>query len=385
MSKRDYYEILGLERGASPEEVKKAYRRLAKEHHPDFNKDDQEAGKKFNEVKEAYDVLSDPEKKARYDQFGHTADFNGAGGGFEGFGGGFGFGGMDDIFEQFFGGMHSRRRPPGPEQGRHLRYDLDITLEEAFSGGTREIRIPRSETCSDCDGSGAKTGSRPETCTVCGGTGQQQFTRNTAFGRFVNVQVCSSCRGEGRVINDPCPTCSGQGRIVRERTIEVKIPPGIESGTRLRISGGGEAGLRGGPPGDLYVVIAVKKHKKFMREGSDLILEVPISFSQAALGVEMEIPAIDGNATLRVPEGTQHGAVFKIKGRGMPRLRGSGRGDLKARIRLVIPKRLNPRQKELLAEYARLSGEEAGLTDKNFFDRVKDGVKDVKDALGGSH
>lgn len=379
MSRRDYYEVLGLDRSASAEEIKKAYRNLAKKYHPDFNKDDREAEKKFNEIKEAYDVLIDPQKRDQYDRFGHQESFAGRGSGFEGFGG-FNFGGIDDIFEQFFGGMGGRRRPPGPEQGNHLRYDLDITLEEAFHGGTKEIRIPRTESCPECSGTGAKTGTNPETCPTCRGTGQQQVSRNTMFGRFMSVQVCSQCRGEGKIIRNPCSACSGQGRVVKDRKIEVKIPVGIEDGTHLRISGGGEAGLRGGPPGDLYVVIKIRPHKKFQRQASDLILEVPISISQAALGVEMEVPTIDSTATLRVPEGTQHDTTFRLKGHGMPHLRGSGKGDLRVKVKLNVPRRLSPRQKELLMELAQLSGEEAGLDNKGLIDRVKDGVKD---AFGG--
>jgi len=372
MSKRDYYEVLGLERGASAEEIKKAYRNLAKKHHPDFNKDDTGAGKKFNELKDAYDVLSDPQKREQYDRFGHQAGFNNGAGGFEGFGG-FGFGGIDDIFEQFFGGMGGgRRRPPGPEQGNHLRYDLDIILEDAYSGAKKIIKIPRTENCPECEGSRAKAGTMPEICSACGGSGQQQHARNTPFGRFVSTQPCVACRGEGKTVREPCPTCSAQGRVVKERKIEVKIPAGIEDGSRLRISGEGEAGLRGGPSGDLYVVIRVRPHKKFQRQGSDLILEVPVSISQAALGVEMEVPTLDGNTALRIPEGTQHGATFRLKGCGMPHLRGSGKGDLRVRVKLNVPKRLNPRQKELLMEFAHLSGEDAGLENKGFIDRMKD-------------
>lgn len=376
MSKRDYYEVLGLDRGASAEEIKKAYRRLAKEHHPDFNRDDGEAEKRFREIKEAYDVLSDPQKREQYDRFGHQAGFNGGGGGFEGFGGtgfgGFGFGGIDDIFEQFFGGMGGRRRPPGPEQGNHLRYDLEISLEDAFSGGSREINVPRTETCSDCGGSRCRDGARPETCTSCGGSGQQQFTRSTPFGRFVNMQPCSTCRGEGTIVSDPCPTCSAQGRVVRERKIEVKIPAGVEDGVKMRVPGGGEAGLRGGPPGDLYVVIRVRPHKTYRRQGSDLLLDLSIGIGQAALGFEMEVPTLDGSAPLRVPEGTQHGSTFRLRGHGMPHLRGSGRGDLRVTVKVKVPKRLTSRQKELLTEYARLSGEEAGLENRGFIDRMKD-------------
>lgn len=373
MSKRDYYEILGLERGASAEEVKKAYRNLAKKYHPDFNNGDTEAEKKFREIKDAYDVLSDPQKREQYDRFGHQEGFNNGAGGFEGFGGGgFGFGGLDDIFEQFFGGMGGRRRPPGPEQGNHLRYDLDIVLEDAYNGSEKVIKVPRTEICPECNGSRAKAGTKPETCSACGGSGQQQYARNTPFGRFVSTQPCVACRGEGTTVKEPCPTCNAQGRVVRERKIDIKIPAGIEDGSRLRISGEGEAGLRGGPPGDLYVVIRIRPHKKFQRQGSDLVLEVPISISQAALGIELEVPTLDGSTVLRIPEGTQHGAVFHLKGHGMPHLRSSRKGDLRVKVKLNVPRRLNPRQKELLMEFARLSGEEAGLENKGIIDRMKD-------------
>lgn len=379
MSKRDYYEVLGLQKSASADEIKKAYRNLAKQYHPDFNKDDAETSKKFNEIKEAYDVLSDPQKREQYDRFGHQAGFGGGGAGPEGFGssgfGGFGFGGgIDEIFEQFFGGMSGagRRRPPGPEQGNHLRYDLDITLEEAFSGAEKVITIPRTETCPECEGSRAKAGTRPETCPTCKGSGQQQFARNTPFGRMMSMQACSNCRGEGTIVNEPCPSCRAQGRVVKERKVDLKIPAGIEDGSRLRVSGGGEAGIRGGPPGDLYVVIRVKPHKKFKRQGHDLVLEMPISISQAALGAEMEVDTLAGTADLRIPEGTQHGTNFRIKGHGMPHMRGSGKGDLRVKVIVKVPKRLNDRQKELLAELAHISGEKVGLENKGIFDKVKD-------------
>ncbi len=377
MSKRDYYEVLGLDRGASVEEIKKAYRRLARQYHPDFNKDDTETEKKFTEVKEAYDILSNPQKRDQYDRFGHQAGFNGGSGGFDGFSsGGFsgGFGGIDDIFEQFFGGMGGRRRRPGPEQGNHLRYDLEITLEEAYTGGDKNIKIPRTETCSECKGTRAKAGTSPETCSACGGTGQQQVTRNTPFGRFMSSQPCVACRGEGKVVKEPCPTCSGQGRVVRERKLDIKIPPGIDDGHKLRVSGEGEAGLRGGPPGDLYIVIRIKPHKQFKRKGSDLLMDIPISISQAALGIEIEVPTLDEAASLRVPEGTQHGTTFRLRGHGMPHLQRSGKGDLRVTVRVVVPKKLNQKQKELLAELAEISGEEVGLEHKGFLNKVKDAI-----------
>ncbi len=371
MSKRDYYDVLGVERGASPEELKKAYRRLARQYHPDFNKEEPDAEAKFKEISEAYEVLADPQKREQYDRFGHQA-FNGQNGGFgQGDFNGFGFGDISDIFESFFGGFGGGRRRPGPEQGSHLRYDMEITLEEAYRGGSRTINIPRTETCPDCKGSRAREGSRPETCSTCGGSGKQQITRNTAYGRFVNVQSCSACGGEGRVIKEPCPTCRAQGRVVRERNIEVKLPPGVEHGSKLRITGGGEAGMRGGPPGDLYVVISIRPHKVFRRERDDLIYELSLGMAEVALGAEVEVPTLDGPANLRIPEGTQPETLFRLKGRGMPRLRGSGKGDLHVKVKVSVPRRLNSKQKQLLEEFVRLS------EDKGFINKVKD-------ALGGS-
>lgn len=368
--KRDYYETLGVERGASDEAIKRAYRKLARQYHPDFNKGDPRAEEQFKEINEAYEVLSDPRKRERYDHFGHEENFGAGGGGFTG------FGGFESIFEDFLGGLggFGRQRPPGPEQGKHLRYDLEITLEEAFNGGKREIRVPRSETCPECRGSRARPGTGPETCPACGGTGQQQVTRDTPFGRMINVQPCLNCSGRGTVVKEPCPACRGQGWIVRERTIEVKIPPGIAHGTRLRIRGGGEAGVRGGPPGDLLVVVALRRHKLFLRDEDDLVYEMPLPMALAALGTEVEVPTLDGKAMLRVPEGTQPGTVFRLRGKGMPRLYSRGKGDLRVKVNVVVPRRLTAREKELLAELARLGA--PGEKGKGFIDRMKD-------ALGG--
>lgn len=366
--KRDYYETLGVERTASAEEIKKAYRKLARQYHPDFNKDDPRAEEKFKAINEAYEVLSDPQKRERFDYFGHEAEYDGAGAG-----GGFsGFGGFESIFEDFFGGLggFGRRRPPGPEQGKHLRYDLEITLEDAFHGGTKEIRVPRSETCPECQGSRARPGTKPETCAACGGSGQQQITRDTPFGRMVNVQTCLNCSGRGTVVKEPCLACRGQGWIVRERTIEVKIPPGIAHGTRMRIQGGGEAGVRGGPPGDLFVVVAVRRHKLFRREKDDLIYELSLQMALAALGTEVEVPTLDGKTMMKVPEGTQPGTVFRLRGKGMPRLYGRGKGDLRVKVNVVVPKRLTAREKELLSELAQLNA--PGEKGKGFIDRMKD-------------
>lgn len=378
MPKRDYYEVLGVGKDATPEEIKKAYRRLARKYHPDVNPGDKEAETKFKEVKEAYDVLSDPQKRQQYDQFGHIDEqFSGAGFGQQG-GFGFGdfgnfadFGGFEDIFDTFFGGGSRRRRRPAPEKGADLRYDLEITLEEAASGLETELRVPRTENCPACGGSGARPGTQPVTCSACNGTGQQQFSRQTAFGRFINVQTCSVCHGEGKIIKESCPECRGEGKIMQERRIEVKIPPGVDNGSRLRVPGEGEAGVRGGPPGDLYVVIKVRPHKIFKRDGDDLYCEIPISFSQAALGAEVEIPTLQGKATLRIPEGTQPGTSFRLKGKGMPRLRrGVGQGDLYVKVNLKVPRKLNAKQKKILQEFVKAGGD--SVEDKSFINWMKD-------------
>lgn len=379
MPKRDYYEVLGIARDASPEDIKKAYRRLAREYHPDFNPGNREAEAQFKEVKEAYDILTDPQKRARYDRFGHQEEsFGGFGRQGGGFGSDFGFGGIEDIFESFFGGFGGGggRRRPGPERGADLRYDLEITLEEAFRGGEKEISVPRTETCPECKGTRCKGGASPETCPSCGGSGQQQFSRNTVFGRFMSVQPCGQCHGEGRIVTNPCPRCRAQGRVVVERHITVKIPPGVDGGSRLRVSGGGEAGLRGGPAGDLYVFLNIKPHERFQREGDDIIFELPVSMTQAALGAELEVPTLEGSENLRIPEGTQPGTFFRLRGKGMPRLRGGGRGDQRVLVKVVVPKRLSAREKQLLQELASLRGEKGGAGEKGFIDRMKD-------ALGG--
>ncbi|NLZ38982.1 MAG: molecular chaperone DnaJ [Firmicutes bacterium] len=376
MAKRDYYEVLGVSRDASPEEIKKAYRRLARKYHPDVNRDDKNAEEKFKEIKEAYDVLSDPNRRQRYDRFGHAAEEGFGAGGF-GQGDFSGFGGFEDIFDQFFGGFGGMggqtRRPTGPQRGKDLRYDLEITLEDAAFGLETKIRVPRSETCNTCGGSGAKPGTSPETCTYCQGTGQQQVARNTAFGRFVSVKTCEACGGTGSFIRERCPQCHGSGQVRRERSISVKIPAGVETGSRLRVSGEGEAGIRGGPPGDLYIIIHVKPHDVFVRQGDDIIVEVPISFVQATLGTELEVPTLKGKAKIKIPEGTQTGTTFRLRGKGIPHLRGYGQGDQHVKVVVKIPKKISPKQRELLLEYARLAGEEVSTDDnKSFFDKMKD-------------
>lgn len=373
MSKRDYYEVLGIDRGAGPEEIKKAYRKLARQYHPDVNPD-KKTEEKFKEIQEAYDVLCDPQKRATYDRFGHQGEsFQG----FGGFDGMRGFtSGIEDIFDAFFGGGFStgRRRPEsGPKRGADLRYDLEITLEEAVKGKNTFVRLHRLENCPECGGSGAKDGSSPVTCQACNGTGQQQFVKNTAFGSFVSVKPCAACHGEGRIIKDPCLKCRGEGRVSRERKIEVKLPAGLDNGSKIRMTGEGEAGTKGGPPGDLYVVVFVRPHEFFTRQGNDLFCEVPISFVHATLGGEIEIPTIDSKTKLRIPEGTQPDTVFRLKGKGVPNVRGFGKGDQLVKIKIEVPRRLNTKQKKLLRDFAVASGLDISASqDKGFIHRVKD-------------
>jgi len=379
VAKRDYYEVLGVSRDASEEEIKKAYRRLARQYHPDVNKDDPEAEAKFKEISEAYRVLSDPESRAQYDRFGHAAfegpQGAGAGqGGFDPFGGFGGFGDFDDIFDMFFGGGTERRRRAGPRQGADLRYDLELSFEEAAFGIETEIEVPRTEVCGRCRGSRAEPGSRVRECPHCGGRGEIRESRQTPFGRFVNVQTCPYCRGEGKTVDQACIECRGRGVVTKRRKIRVKVPAGVDDGFRLRLAGEGEAGERGGPPGDLYVFISVRKHDFFERRGNDIFCEVPISFVQAALGDEIEVPTLSGTARLKIPEGTQTGAQFRLKGNGVPDPRGYGRGDQYVSIRVVTPTRLTAKQKELLKEFARAGGDDVPEV-KRFFDRVKDALK----------
>jgi molecular chaperone DnaJ len=370
MAKQDYYELLGISRSASTDEIKKAYRKLARKYHPDANPDDPNAEAKFKEMSEAYVVLSDTEKRANYDRFGH-AGVDGQGfGGFNGFND---FGGLGDIFEMFFGG--GGRRRTGPEKGSDIRAELELTLEEAAFGLEREIKVARTEPCGTCGGSGAAAGSKPATCSQCNGSGQVQYAQNTPFGRIVQSNTCDRCRGTGKIIDKPCPTCRGNGQTRKTRSIKVKIPPGVDSGSRLRVAAEGEAGTRGGPRGDLYVYIHVKPHKVFRREGDDLICEMPISFVQATLGDELEVPTLDGNAKLKIPEGTQSGTIFRMKGKGVPNVSGYGRGDHHILIKVITPTKLSEKQKSLLKDFAKLGGDHQNVNiagDKSIFEKVKD-------------
>ncbi len=360
--KRDYYEVLGVSRSASAEEIKKAYRRLARQHHPDVNPNNSEADNLFKEINEAYEVLGDPEKRGTYDRFGHEglnmgAGHPGSGFGFEGFGD---MGGFGDIFDMFFGGGgargETRRRSVG-EPGSDLRYDLTLTLEEVATGAEKTIRLSRFESCESCEGSGASPGSAPEVCRHCQGAGQVRHSQQTILGAISSVVTCAVCRGRGFIITDPCRVCGGEGRVRNTSERSVNIPAGIEDGMRIRLRGEGDAGARGGPSGDLYVVTYVKPHDVFVRHGDDLACEIPINFVQAALGDRIEVPTISGEPeTLHIPHGTQPGASFRLDGKGLPNMNNGRRGDQHVVVRVEVPKRLSAEQKKLLAEFAKASG-----------------------------
>ncbi len=382
MSKRDYYEVLGVDKDASQDEIKKAYRNLARQYHPDVNKEEG-AEAKFIEVQEAYDTLNDAQKKAQYDQFGHAgaqAGFGGGAGGYTGTGGfgGQGFGDFGDIFDMFFGGSGRgrSRNPNAPRQGADLQYNMTIEFTEAIFGKETTITIPREEDCDTCQGTGAKAGTKPETCSNCRGTGQEEVVQNTPFGRIVNRRVCSVCDGTGKIIKDPCETCSGSGRVRNRKKIKIKIPAGVDTGSQIRVSGEGEAGTNGGPAGDLFIVIHVKQHKYFKREGNDIFYKLDISFAQATLGDEVEVPTVDGNIKLKIPAGTQTGTSFRMRNKGVPRIRSSGRGDQYVKVTVVTPTKLNAEQKDLMRQLAELSGEKLTPADKSFFGKVKDNIKD---------
>ena len=374
MSKRDYYEVLGVNRSAEADEIKKVYRKLALKFHPDKNPGDKTAEEKFKELGEAYEVLNDPQKRAAYDQFGHAAfDPRARASRAGGFSGGFHdpieifrevFGGSSGIFESVFGGSQD---PSQPQRGDDLRYDLEITLEEAALGCEKEISISKPARCDACNGSGMEHGSKMRTCATCGGRGQVITSR----GIFSIAQTCPHCRGAGRILDKPCKTCHGEGRREHGSKIKLRIPPGVDAGSRLRSSGNGEAGFRGGSPGDLYVVLHIKAHEIFQRDGDDLLCEVPVSFAQAALGSEIEVPTLDGRATIKIPAGTQPGTTFRIKGKGVKNLQGYGHGDLHVRIQVEVPARLTPAQKEKLQEFAALcDGNEMPMS-QSFFEKAK--------------
>ena len=376
MSKRDYYEALGIERGATEAEIKKAFRSQARKYHPDVNKDNlKESEEQFKEINTAYEILSDPQKRAAYDQYGHAAFEQGGRGG--GAGAGFGFD-VGDIFESFFGGDPFGRggaRRPGPERGADLRYDIEIELKKAAFGFEDEITVPRTENCPVCEGSGAEPGTKVENCPKCNGSGQEQVVQNTMFGRMVNSRPCSQCHGEGKIIKTRCKDCQGQGRVQKRRKIKVKIPAGIDTGSRLRVSGEGEAGLRGGSTGDLYVYVHVKADAFFKRDGDDVLCEVPILMTQAALGATLEIPTLFGVEELTIPEGTQPGATFRMRGKGLPNVhRQSHKGDQLVTVKVSIPKKLDSKQRDLLEQFAAQVKDKQYQDGKGFFHKVKDAI-----------
>lgn len=359
---RDYYEILNVPRDASLEEIKAAYRRLAREYHPDVRKDDPQAEERFKEINEAYQVLSDPQKRAEYDRLGRRAapapgpaDFRSP---------------FDDLFEAFFG-EPVRRRERGPQRGADLRYDLEVTLEEAARGAERSVEVTRLETCASCFGTGTERGDGVQDCPACRGTGQLRYSRRTAFGHFTQITTCPRCGGEGAVLVNPCTRCGGAGRVEAQRTVTVRIPPGAEEGTTLRVPGEGEAGQHGGPRGDLYVVVHLSRHPVFQRKGLDLYADLKVSMVQAALGDEVEIPTLEGPERFSLPAGVQPGEVLTLRGRGMPDLRGR-RGDLQLRVRVEVPRHLTPEQRRLLVELARTMGLHVKPQRRKFSDRVRD-------------
>ncbi|MCR2044961.1 molecular chaperone DnaJ [Anaerosalibacter massiliensis] len=368
MSKQDYYEILNLSKDATDEDIKKAYRRLAKKYHPDLNQGNkEEAEQKFKEINEAYEVLSNPEKRSRYDRFGH-AGVDGQTGGFNGFGDIF-----DDIFDIFGGGFSSSSsRKPGPRRGPDIRYDIDLEFEEAVFGVEKEVQIRKVENCSTCNGSGVKPGSSKSTCSKCNGTGEVRYAQNTPFGQFVRVGTCDACNGTGEIIKDKCDTCHGTGKVRKSNKIKVKIPAGVNNGSIISLKEEGHAGERGGPSGDLYIYIRVKPHEFFVREGNNIYCEIPITFTQAALGTDIEIPTLEEPVKYQIPPGTQTGTQFKLKNKGVPNVRGYGKGDFYFKVNVKVPKKLNDKQKELLREFAKESGEDTTEVKKGFFDKFKD-------------
>jgi molecular chaperone DnaJ len=363
----DYYSVLGVNRAASEAEIKRAYRGLARKFHPDVASDKATAETKFKQINEAYEVLSDANKRRNYDQYGTAG---GAGAGFGPFGAPDGFG---DIFDMFFGGRQQQPRASGPQRGADLRYDLQISLEEAFRGAERDISFHHLATCETCHGSGARAGTSAVRCDRCAGSGVARSVRQTPLGQFVTQSACTKCGGEGQIIEAPCEACRGRGRLERQRTLTVKIPPGVDEGSRIRISGSGEGGTRGGPPGDLYVYLGIAQHPRLRRDGGDLFLDQPIPFTQAALGGMVSIDSLDGPLDLEIVAGTQAGTTYRMRGRGMPQVRGGARGDLLVTAQVVVPTKLSRKERELLEEFAASRGDQ--IEDRSFFDRVKDAFK----------
>ena len=373
-NKRDYYEVLGLSKGASDDEIKKAYRKLAKQYHPDLHPGDAEAEKNFKEVNEAYSVLSDADKKAKYDQYGHAAFDPGAGGfgGGSGFGG---FGGMDfdvgDIFSSFFGGGGGARRSNGPVQGNDREARVTLTFEEAAFGAKKEIIYNRVEKCQSCDGSGAAAGTTPKTCPKCGGTGSVRVQQRTPFGMMQSTRPCQDCHGTGKIIEKPCPDCRGSGTTVKRKTLEVNIPAGIDDGQEIVARGQGDVGKNGGLNGDLYINVHVKEHSVFVREGADIFCDVPITFVEAALGATIKVPTLEGDMDYEIPEGTQTGTRFTLREKGMPSVNGKRRGNLTFRVIVDVPKNLNAKQKDMLRDFAKTCGEKNNLQKEGFAEKMR--------------
>ena len=370
--KRDYYEVLVVDKSADDATIKAAYRKLAKKNHPDVNPGDKDAEERFKEINEAYQVLSNPQKRAEYDQYGHdgpqASGFGG--GGYGDFSGG--FGGFEDLFSTFFGGGAAGARSNGPVPGDDLRYDLTISFEEAALGCEKEINLVRDEECPNCHGSGAAPGSKVETCSTCNGSGQERVVSNTPFGRMQNIRTCSRCHGSGRIITEPCPKCKGRGKVRVSKRRTIKVPAGIADGQVLTIRGQGGLGERGGQPGDLLIVVSVKPHKLFKRRDDNLYIDVPLTFTQAALGAEVDVPTLGKPVKYKFPEGTQPGRVFVIRGEGVPHLRGGGKGDLYVTAVVEIPTKLTEKQKSLLREFDESASGNQYEKKKNFFERVRD-------------
>ena len=374
--KRDYYEVLGVSRGASEDEIKKAYKKMARKYHPDLNPGDKTAEEKFKEVNEAYEVLSNPDKKARYDQYGHAGvDPNfGAGGFGGGFDGGFDFSDLGDIFGSFFGGGFGggrRTNPNAPQRGESIRMAVTISFEEAAFGCEKEVTVERYEACDTCHGSGCAPGTSPEVCPDCHGTGTVQVRRQTPMGVFATSSPCPKCGGKGRIIHQPCKDCRGSGMMRKKKTIQASIPAGIDNGQTISIRGQGNAGRNGGPAGDLLITITVRPHELFRREGTSVLCEAPITFTQAVLGAELEIPTIDGKVKYTLPEGTQSGTTFRLKGKGIPSINGRGRGDQYVTVYIETPRNLNKEQKEALKKFAAAMGEDEASGQKPFFKKFK--------------
>jgi len=373
--KRDYYEVLGVQKGATDAEIKKAYRKLAKENHPDLNPGNAEAEARFKEANEAYEILSDSDKRARYDQFGFAGvDPNyGAGGGYGGFDGSFDFGDLGDIFGSFFGGGFGGggRTRNGPQRGESLRMAVTITFEEAAFGCEKDVQVERIESCDKCSGTGAAPGTSPETCTNCGGSGQVQQRRQTPMGVFATTGPCPQCGGKGKIIKTPCETCGGKGMVRKRKTVKIDIPAGIDNGQIISLRGQGNAGRNGGPAGDLQIVVNVQPHQIFRREGSDVFCDAPITFTQACLGGEMEIPTIDGKVKYDIPEGTQTGTTFRLRNKGIPNVNGRGRGDQYVTVYIETPRNLNKEQKEALRKFSESLGEKNYEERRSFFKKFK--------------